>query len=196
MRPLHASAAPWRAAAGPAAGLLTAALFSCVLLGSALAATPVDSALFDGGGPAPRSFTKELEIAAPVADVYALWTDAAAWQRLMGPGSRANIELAVGGPYEWLFDGKIGSNGCQVLSYIPGRMVSFTWNAPPTIPTRERRTWVVVETEALGDRSTRLRLTHLGFGQGADWDATFAYFENAWGRATGMMKQHLEAGGK
>lgn len=164
--------------------------------GPAGAAAPVDPALFDARGPAVRSFTKELEIAAPPAAAYALWTDPAAWQRLMGPDSRANIALEVGGPYEWLFDGKIGSNGCQVLSYIPGRMVSFTWNAPPTLATRERRTWVVVETEPLGEAGTRVRLTHLGFGEGADWDATFAYFENAWGRAMGMMKQHLEAGAR
>jgi hypothetical protein len=38
-----------------------------------------------------------------------------------------------------------------------------------------------------------MRLTHLGFGQGADWDTTFAYFDNAWGRVLPMMKQALEA---
>jgi uncharacterized protein YndB with AHSA1/START domain len=153
---------------------------------------PIDPALFDARGADVRSFTKEIEIAAPAAAAYALWTDGAAWQRLMGEPSRANLDLEIGGRYEWLFDGKIGSNGCQVLSYIPGRMVSFTWNAPPGQATRERRTWVVVETEALSPATTRVRLTHLGFGQGADWDQTFAYFDNAWGRVLPMMKAALE----
>lgn len=167
-----------------------------ILTATTASAASIDSALFDGRGPAPRAFVKEIEIAAPVADAYALWTDAEAWQRLMGPDSRAHIDLEIGGRYEWLFDGQVGSNGCQVLGYIPGRLVSFTWNAPPTLPTRERRTWVVVETEALAETATRVRLTHLGFGEGDDWDATFAYFDNAWGRVLPMMKQHLEGDAK
>jgi hypothetical protein len=83
-----------------------------------------------------------------------------------------------------------------VLSYIPGRLVSVTWNAPPGQATRERRTWVVVETEALTQNSTRIRLTQLGFGQGAAWDETYAYFDQAWGRVLPMMKAGLEAGAK
>jgi uncharacterized protein YndB with AHSA1/START domain len=175
-------------------GVFVAALM--ILTATAATAAPIDSALFDGRGPAPRSFVQEIEIAAPAADAYALWTDAEAWQRLMGPDSRAHIDLEIGGRYEWLFDGQVGSNGCQVLAYIPDRLVSFTWNAPPSQPTRERRTWVVVETETLGDRATRVRLTHLGFGEGDDWDATLAYFESAWGYVLPLMKKHLEGGSK
>jgi uncharacterized protein YndB with AHSA1/START domain len=173
-----------------------AAFALLALTATTVLAAPIDTALFDGRGPAPRSFTKEIEIAASATAAYALWTDAAAWQAMMGPDSRAHIDLEIGGRYEWLFDGKVGSNGCQVLGYIPGRLVSFTWNAPPTLPTRERRTWVVVETEALGEQATRVRLTHLGFGEGDDWDATLAYFDNAWGYVLPLMKQHLEGGAK
>jgi uncharacterized protein YndB with AHSA1/START domain len=154
---------------------------------------PIDPALFDARGRDLRSFTKEIDIDAPAARAYALWTDAAAWMQLMGGESRASLDLEIGGRYEWLFNGTIGSNGCQVLSYIPDRMVSFTWNAPPDQATRERRTWVVVETTETAPGRTHLRLTHLGFGQGADWDTTFTYFENAWGRVLPMMKQALEA---
>jgi uncharacterized protein YndB with AHSA1/START domain len=164
--------------------------------GARAAAAPIDPALFDARGAEVRSFTKEIVIAAPAAKAYALWTDSAAWQALMGDPSRANLDLEIGGRYEWLFDGATGSNGCQVLSYIPGRMVSFTWNAPPGQATRERRTWVVVETEALAPDSTRVRLTHLGFGQGAAWDETFAYFDNAWGRVLPLMKAALETPAK
>ena len=160
------------------------------------AAAPIDPALFDANTAHSRSFTKAIDIAAPPAQVYALWTEPAAWQGLMGPQSRANIDLEIGGRYEWLFDGTIGSNGCQVLSYIPGRMVSFTWNAPPGQATRERRSWVVVETTPAADGGTHLVLTHLGFGQGADWDQTYAYNDSAWGRVLPLMKQHLEGAGK
>ncbi|MBM4130089.1 SRPBCC domain-containing protein [bacterium] len=179
-----------------AAVLALSVLAAMALPPAALAAAPIDPALFDADPHHHRSFTKAIDIAAPVAQVYALWTEAAAWQGLMGPDSRANIDLEIGGRYEWLFDGKIGSNGCQVLSYIPGRMVSFTWNAPPGQATRDRRTWVVVETEATTPTTTLLVLTHLGFGQGPDWDTTYAYFDQAWGRVLAMMKQHLEGGAK
>jgi len=155
-------------------------------------AAPIDPTLFDARGRDLRSFTKEIDIDAPAARAYALWTDAAAWTQLMGGESRANFDLEIGGRYEWLFNGTIGSNGCQVLSYIPDRMVSFTWNAPPGQATRERRTWVVVETTETAPGRTHLRLTHLGFGQGADWDTTFTYFDNAWGRVLPLMKQALE----
>ncbi|MBK7772201.1 MAG: SRPBCC domain-containing protein [bacterium] len=175
---------------------LVVALSGLAALNATAAALPIDPTLFDARGPQLRSFTKEVEIAVPAARAYALWTDAAAWQQLMDPSGRANLDLEIGGRYEWLFDGKIGSNGCQVLSYIPDRMVSFTWNAPPDQATRERRTWVVVETEALTPTTTRVRLTHLGFGQGPDWDITYAYFDNAWGRVLPLMKGSLETAGK
>ena len=44
--------------------------------------------------------------------------------------------------------------------------------------------------------TTRVRLKHLGFGQGRDWDITYAYFDNAWGRVLPLMKGSLETAGK
>lgn len=156
-------------------------------------ARPIDTSLFDARGRDLRSFTKQVEVAASAAQAYALWADGAAWAKLMGPPRAASIDLEIGGRYEWLFDGKIGSNGCQVLSYIPDRMISFSWNAPPGQAARERRAWVVVETEALAPERTRVRITHLGFGQGPDWDETYAYFDAAWDRVLSLMKSGLEA---
>ena len=159
-------------------------------------APPIDPPCSMPAAPELRSFTKEIEIAAPAPQAYALWTDSAAWMALMGPDSRANFDLEIGGRYEWLFDGKVGSNGCQVLSYIPGRWSASPGMRRPGQAMRERRTWVVVETEALTADSTRIRLTHLGFGQGAAWDETYDYFDKAWGRVLPMMKGALEAAAK
>ncbi len=153
---------------------------------------PIDNQLFEAAGDSVRSFTKEIVIDAPAGKVYDAWATAEGWGRVYGPPSASHIDLAIGGRYEWLFDGKIGSNGCQVLSYIPGRMISFSWSSPPTQPeTRARRTWVVVEAEPLSDNRTSLRLTHLGFGQGPQWDETYAYFDSAWGRVLEMMRNSL-----
>lgn len=143
---------------------------------------PIDPARFDASGPDVRSFTRSRSIDADRDTVFRAFTDGEFFPVAYDP-TRAElsavIDLAIGGRYEWLWDGKVGSNGCQVLSYIPGRMVSFTWNSPPSQATRERRTWVVVELD--DDRSgTIVTLTHLGFGDGPEWDRTHDYFQKAW----------------
>ena len=115
---------------------------------------------------------------APPGAVFNAWATPEGWKAVYdSPASTANIDLAVGGRYEWLFNGETGSNGCQILSYVPDRMLSFTWNAPPHLPeSRAHRTWVVVELYDAGDGTTEVILTHLGFGEGDRWDEAHDYF--------------------
>ena len=40
---------------------------------------------------------------------------------------------------------------------------------------------VVLEFAADGASATRVRFTQLGWGDGADWDKAFDYFDQAWG---------------
>jgi len=156
----------------------------------------IDSGRIAAGGQDVRSFVRKETIAADVADVYAAWTDGPTFARSYDPTRAelaANIDLAIGGRYEWLWDGKTGSNGCQVLSYIPNRMVSFTWNAPPSQPeSRAKHTWVVVEFAPV-NAGTEVTLTHLGFGPEKHWDETFAYFGEAWKHVLGQFKRQLES---
>jgi uncharacterized protein YndB with AHSA1/START domain len=71
----------------------------------------------------------------------------------------------------------------RILAIQPGKMLSFTWNAPPTLPTvRGQRTHVVVHLYPTGDRQTHVTLTHDGFGEGDEWDQAYAYFLRAWPR--------------
>jgi uncharacterized protein YndB with AHSA1/START domain len=157
---------------------------------------PIDTSLFDASGPTVRSFAKEISIEAPVSEVYRSWTDGERFCEVYGPDRdelAAHIDLAIGGRYEWLWDGKMGSNGCQVLSYVPDRMVSFSWNAPPDQPeSRAKHTWVVVELEPLSETSTLVRLTHLGFGEAAHWDETYEYFSKAWPHVLDTFRKGLE----
>jgi uncharacterized protein YndB with AHSA1/START domain len=165
----------------------------------------IDAALFDAAGRDLRGFVKTRVIRATPRAIFDAWATREGWMAVMSgqgdrPGLTANIELAIGGRYEWLFDGVTGSNGCQVLSYIPDRMLSFTWNAPPTIPeVRERRSWVVVEIDPT-DASTEeapeceVTVTHLGFGQGEAWDKTYAYFDAAWPRVLAAVDAAVGAG--
>lgn len=161
----------------------------------------IDAGLFVAYGNEVRSFVRTIEVDAPPGAVFAFWTDAEVWKRTYGRDEvGAKIDLAIGGRYEWYFvpasesTPPLGSNGCQILSYIPERMVSFTWNAPPTQPiAREKRTWVVVEIAPLdgGSRSV-CSLTHLGFGEGGAWDETYDYFGEAWKRVLATMKSGLD----
>ncbi len=156
---------------------------------------PIDTSLF-AVDRETRSFVQEATISAPVEVVYAAWSDSSAFARSYAPDRpalRANIDLAIGGRYEWLWDGKTGGNGCQVLSFIPNRMISFTWNAPPDQPeSRAMRTWVVVEFEPTSDGGTHLTLTHMGFGSAPHWDETVRYFDAAWPTVFSSFKKDLE----
>lgn len=157
---------------------------------------PIDSARFAASGSDLRSFSREMTIRAPADEVWLAWTEADRFRAIYADEESplaANIDLAIGGRFEWLFDGEVGSNGCQVLSYLPGRMLSFSWNAPPTQPeSRERSTWVVVELEPVDATATRVRLTHLGFGEEPHWDETVAYFEGAWEHVLERFRAGLE----
>ena len=157
----------------------------------------IDGKLFIGSGPSVRSFVVQAVIEAPRDVVYAAWTDPSAFVATYGrdnPELAANIDLAIGGRYEWLWDGTMGSNGCQVLSYIPNRMISFSWNAPPEQPeSRALRTWVVVEFATIESGGTGVTLTHLGFGREAHWDVTYDYFAKAWPYVLEKFRKNLES---
>lgn len=145
-------------------------------------------------GTGPRLLRKEVIVPASRDAVWRAWTTEA------GPrffGQAARIELKVGGAFEILLDlkappGSQGSEGCRVLGFVPGEMLAFDWNAPPSIPRlREAgvRTQVVVQLEGLGGGETLVRLTQHGFGEGEDWERYYAYFDRAWGKVLAQLKQ-------
>ena len=112
------------------------------------------------------------------------------------PVPRTTIDLRVGGAFELHFDpaappGSQGSEGCRFLGYVPGEMLSFTWNAPPHLVLREHHTWVVLTFTLLGEEATAVQLVHAGFGDGPDWDAYRDYFASAWGRVLELFVDHF-----
>ncbi len=154
-------------------------------------------AMASGGGPIgaaspdERTITVERVIAAPVEKVWRAWTTAEGWKECMGVP--LNVELRPGGPFEVWFaptapEGQRGSEGCRVLSYLPERMLSFSWNTPPNFPTLRAKgpvNIVVIEFEPQGDEQTRVRLTHHGWPTDAgelqeEWDGAFGYLSAAW----------------
>jgi uncharacterized protein YndB with AHSA1/START domain len=163
----------------------------------ALVAAVVCAARLEAGG--DRVLRAEMELPAPIEQVWAAWATEEGVKTFFAPGAR--VEPRVDGLYEIYFNpaaapGERGAEGMRVLGYEPPRRLAFTWNAPPAIPAiRGQRTMVVVELEPAGPSRTRLLFTHLGWGRGPDWDRAYAYFDRAWGGVVlPRLRQRFEKG--
>ncbi len=131
-----------------------------------------------------RAITGQVDVPAPLADVWHAWTTEEGAQTFFAP--RCRIDLKPGGAYEMLFDldaehGDQGGEGMVVLAVQPKSMLAFTWNAPPNLPTvRGQMTHVVVRMFETDEGQTRVTLRHDGWGDGSEWDDAFQYFSRAW----------------
>lgn len=151
----------------------------------------VDAAMFPNGGTGVQGFEAARSVNAPVAAVYERFTTSAGWKKFLG--AEAAIDLRIGGSWEVYFgEDKIGSNGCQVLSYIPNEMVSFSWNAPPKFVERAQRTWCVVHFANDGANRTSVRFQHFGFSPSGNWKEVQGYFEKAWPNVLTALAQSFE----
>jgi uncharacterized protein YndB with AHSA1/START domain len=144
-------------------------------------------------------------VAAPVDEVWRAWTTSEGLSAVLG-GRTTRVECVVGGAFEIHFsdeapEGERGSEGCRVLSYVPRRMISFTWNAPPQFAhARQRHSHVVVELRAVTDSTTEITLTNLGFdalaakfpNHAEEYRQVRAYFAVAWPRVLGWFVEHFE----
>jgi uncharacterized protein YndB with AHSA1/START domain len=148
-----------------------------------------------GGG---RSFEVVAVVGAPPEKVWASWTEPSGLQSFFA--EKARVEAVPGGPYEILFDlsapvGSQGAEGCRVVDVDPGRAITFTWNAPPTMPAvRPAHTLVTVLLEPAAEGATRVRLQHRNFGEGPAWDEAYAYFQRAWPRVLEQLRRVHEGG--
>ncbi len=149
-------------------------------------------------GAAERVIEQEVVVNAPRADVYEAFTTTEGVTTFFAPN--AKVELRYGGRFEVYFAadaprGSRGSEGCKVVSYIDGRLVSFTWSAPPHIPEiRSKRTFVVVEFADAAGGNTRVRLTNGGYGEGAEWDKAYEYFREAWPAVLANLVKRFDSG--
>jgi len=139
---------------------------------------------------------KAVIIPASVDDVWKAWTTKEGVVTFFAP--KASVELAVGGDYEMYFtprqpEGQRGSEGCKILSFVPGEMFSFTWNAPPSMPeVRKERTWVVLFFRYLEANKTQVNLLHLGWQMGKEWQEAFRYFDRAWEVVLGRLQYRFQ----
>jgi uncharacterized protein YndB with AHSA1/START domain len=159
---------------------------------------------------APATPTSPIDVSrvvkAPRDDVYRMYTTSAGWKDFFEVDTR--IEPVPGGKFEILFgpagqvpEGQRGSEGCTVLSLVPGEMFSHTWNAPPNLAfARNQRTWVVVTFEEVSPTTTKVRLRHYGFEElskqhpehAEEFARCRAYFAKNWPMVLGAMAGKFE----
>jgi uncharacterized protein YndB with AHSA1/START domain len=151
-----------------------------------------------GAGMQDKRIQKRVEVQAPAAEVWQAWSTQAGLETFFAP--RARIELRPEGAFDiWFFPdapkGERGAEDLRILSYLPGEMLSFEWDAPPSMPTvRREKSFVVVQLRALGTDRTEVTLTHLGWKEGEEWQRAFDYFTGAWDVVLGRLQRRFAEG--
>jgi uncharacterized protein YndB with AHSA1/START domain len=138
-----------------------------------------------------------VNVKAPVSAVWQAWTSSAGIVSFFAP--EAEVDPRPDGAFHIHMDpyGKPGLKGAdtmQILAIEPEQLLAFTWNAPPHLPqARAQRTVVILRFAAEGD-TTRLTLTHLGWGDTGEWPKARAYFEKAWPNVLKNLQNRFESG--
>jgi len=147
---------------------------------------------------AERAIDKGIDVPATLDQVWDAWTTREGIVGFFAPDAR--IDPRAGGAFQIHFDpgappGSKGADDMRYMALQPKQMLSFDWNAPPSLPeARAQRTFVVLRFEPLGEKLTRVTLHHTGWGVGGQWDKAYAYCDHAWGNVLGNLKKRFELG--
>jgi uncharacterized protein YndB with AHSA1/START domain len=145
-----------------------------------------------------RAITETITVKANGADVWKAWTTTDGVKSFFSPD--AKIDARVDGAFEVYMlpsapIGMRGSDDMRFLALQEKKMLSFTWNAPPSLPeARKQRTVVIVRFVARGDLLTDVTLHHVGWGEGGEWDKAYDYFAKAWPNVLKNLKKRFDDG--
>lgn len=151
-----------------------------------------------GAQAAERAVDVSAVVKAPVADVFKAWTTTQGVTTFLAPG--AIVEPRPNGLFEIHMNplappGERGADDMRILGIQENKMVSFTWNAPPSFPeARKQRTTVIVRFTPEGKSHTKVTLHQVGWGEGGEWDKAYDYFSKAWPYVLGNLKDRFEWG--
>ena len=147
---------------------------------------------------AERAVDKEMVVPATLDAAWAAWTTREGIVSFFAPD--AVVDAKVGGPFQIYINpygepGVKGADDMRFLAVQPKQMITFDWNAPPSLPeARAQRTFVIVRFIVIDDKNTKVTLHHTGWGNGGEWDKTFTYFDRAWGNVLANLKKRFETG--
>ncbi|MCA2997236.1 MAG: SRPBCC domain-containing protein [Rhodocyclaceae bacterium] len=155
------------------------------------------------GNPAvpERMITEKITVNASVDDVWNAWTTSDGIKTFFAPD--ANVEARVGGAFAIYIDpsapsGMKGADDMVFLAVQDKRMLSFTWNAPPSLPeARKQRTVVVVRFVSRGDTLTDVTINHMGWGEptaDSEWGKAYDYFAKSWPNVLKNLKKRFDSG--
>jgi uncharacterized protein YndB with AHSA1/START domain len=170
---------------------------ACITLGLTLALA-LALALPLPAQAAERAIDKSIDVPATLDQAWEAWTTREGIVSFFAPD--AEIEPRVGGAFHIHIDpgapaGSKGADDMRFMALQPKQMLSFDWNAPPSLPeARAQRTFVVVRFERVSEQLTRVSLHHTGWGAGGEWDKAYLYFDRAWGNVLGNLKKRFEQG--
>jgi len=148
--------------------------------------------------PSDRIMHKEIAVPATSDQVWEAWTTTAGVKTFFS--SAARVELKLGGAYEvyFLLDqpyGLQGSEDCRILSFVPKKMLSFEWNAPPDFgELRQQHTQVVLHFEEVKPGQVKVSFAQSGWGKGENWDKLYEYFDRAWDYVLKNLRKRFESG--
>lgn len=148
--------------------------------------------------PSDKILHKEVIVPATLGQVWQAWTTTLGVKTFFS--SFAKVELRPGGPYEiyFLLDkpyGRQGSEECRILSFLPQKMLSFEWNAPPHFgELRQKHTQVILHFDQITTELVKVTFDQLGWGKGEEWDKLYEYFDKAWEHVLNNLKKRFESG--
>lgn len=122
--------------------------------------------------PPPQQFAIEIEVPAPVHEVWQAFATSEGLSTWLFPN--ATVDLKTGG--DWLVHFPGGSTGGgTIVSFVPERELVLDALAPDKFPhVRAEHTRAVFQFEARGN-STIVRLTQSGWKSGDEWTRAYEY---------------------
>jgi uncharacterized protein YndB with AHSA1/START domain len=145
-----------------------------------------------------RAIDEKITVKAGVDEVWKAWTTSEGIKTFFAPD--AKVELRVDGPFQVYINpyaepGLKGADDMRIIGFQEKKMLSFTWNAPPSLPeARKQRSVVIVRFVARGDALTDVTLHHIGWGEGGEWDKAFDYFSKAWPNVLKNLQKRFDSG--
>ena len=145
-----------------------------------------------------RAIDEKITVKAGVDEVWKAWTTSEGIKTFFAPDAR--VELRVDGPFEVYMNpfaerGMKGADDMRIIGFQEKKMLTFTWNAPPSLPeARKQRSVVIVRFISRGDQLTDVTLHHIGWGEGGEWDKAYDYLTKAWPNVLKNLKKRFEDG--
>ncbi len=145
-----------------------------------------------------RAIDEKITVKANADDVWKAWTTTEGIKTFFAPD--AKVELRVDGPFEIYMNpfgapGMKGADDMRIIGFQENKMLSFTWNAPPSLPeARKQRSVVIVRLISRGDALTDVTIHHIGWGEGGEWDKAYDYFSKTWPNVLKNLKKRFDDG--